>query len=136
MLTQHYQVKHLLQVRAVCCKDVPSVRILLEGGAERVPLILLCPRYDNTTEEGQYTLTPQKALELVDENTIGIAAILGSTYNGEFDDIQGLNDELLKLNSEKGYNVEIHVDAASGGFIAPFIYPDFVWDFRLPLVCR
>merc|ERR1711977_162412 len=86
-------------------------------------------------EEGQYTLTPEKACAMVDENTIGVCAILGSTYNGEFDDVQELNDALMKLNKEKGYDVQIHVDAASGGFIAPFVYPDIVWDFRLPLVC-
>jgi len=86
-------------------------------------------------EEGQYTMTTEKALELIDENTIGVCAILGSTYNGEFDDVQELNDALMKLNKEKGYDVQIHVDAASGGFIAPFVYPDIVWDFRLPLVC-
>lgn len=48
--------------------------------------------------------------------------------------MQKLNDCLVKLNAEKGWNVPIHVDAASGGFIAPFLYPDLVWDFRLELV--
>jgi glutamate decarboxylase len=86
-------------------------------------------------EEGQYTLTPEKVLDLVDENTIGVAAILGSTYNGEFDDIKELNDQLMKQNAETGRDVQIHVDGASGAFVAPFIYPDLEWDFRLPLVC-
>ncbi|KAF7831154.1 glutamate decarboxylase [Senna tora] len=65
--------------------------------------------------EGYYVMDPEKAVEMVDENTICVAAILGSTLNGEWD-------------------TPIHVDAASGGFIAPFIYPELEWDFRLPLV--
>lgn len=84
--------------------------------------------------EDYYIMDPKKAVELCDENTICVCAILGSTYNGEFEDVQLLNDLLAKKNAEKGWNIPIHVDAASGGFIAPFIYPDIVWDFRLPLV--
>merc|ERR1711977_111907 len=85
-------------------------------------------------EEGQYTLTPEKACAMVDENTIGVCAILGSTYNGEFDDVKALNDQLMELNKKNGWDVRIHVDGASGAFIAPFIYPDLKWDFRLELV--
>ncbi|KAL2906965.1 Glutamate decarboxylase [Bienertia sinuspersici] len=68
-----------------------------------------------------FVMDPVKAVELVDENTICVAAILGSTLNGEFEDV-------------KLWNTPIHVDAASGGFVAPFVYPDLEWDFRLPLV--
>jgi len=85
-------------------------------------------------KEGQYTLTADQVCELVDENTIGVAAILGSTYTGEFDDIKLLNDKLTALNQERGLDVRIHVDGASGAFVAPFLYPDLEWDFRLPLV--
>ncbi|KAJ4828785.1 glutamate decarboxylase gad1 [Turnera subulata] len=84
--------------------------------------------------EGYYVMDPQKAVEMVDENTICVAAILGSTLNGEFEDVKMLNDLLTEKNKETGWNTPIHVDAASGGFIAPFIYPDLEWDFRLPLV--
>ncbi|KAI3458563.1 hypothetical protein Pfo_015226 [Paulownia fortunei] len=84
--------------------------------------------------EGYYVMDPVKAVELVDENTICVAAILGSTLNGEFEDIKLLNDLLLEKNNETGWDTPIHVDAASGGFIAPFIYPEMEWDFRLPLV--
>ncbi|KAG6779005.1 hypothetical protein POTOM_015369 [Populus tomentosa] len=84
--------------------------------------------------EGYYVMDPEKAVEMVDENTICVAAILGSTLNGEFEDVQLLNDLLTKKNKETGWETPIHVDAASGGFIAPFIYPDLEWDFRLPLV--
>ncbi|CAL5202799.1 unnamed protein product [Lathyrus oleraceus] len=84
--------------------------------------------------EGYYVMDPEKAVELVDENTICVAAILGSTLNGEFEDVKRLNDLLVEKNKETGWDTPIHVDAASGGFIAPFIYPELEWDFRLPLV--
>ncbi|KAL5076935.1 hypothetical protein RYX36_015919 [Vicia faba] len=84
--------------------------------------------------EGYYVMDPEKAVELVDENTICVAAILGSTLNGEFEDVKRLNDILVEKNKETGWDTPIHVDAASGGFIAPFIYPELEWDFRLPLV--
>ncbi|GBG77883.1 hypothetical protein CBR_g25815 [Chara braunii] len=84
--------------------------------------------------EGYYIMDPVKAVELVDENTICVAGILGSTYNGEFEDIKLLNDLLVEKNAQTGWDTPIHVDGASGGFIAPFIYPDLEWDFRLPLV--
>ncbi|XP_022955720.1 glutamate decarboxylase 1-like isoform X1 [Cucurbita moschata] len=84
--------------------------------------------------EGYYVMDPEKAVDLVDENTICVAAILGSTLNGEFEDVKVLNDLLIEKNKETGWETPIHVDAASGGFIAPFIYPDLEWDFRLPLV--
>ncbi|XP_072990507.1 glutamate decarboxylase 1-like [Typha latifolia] len=84
--------------------------------------------------DGYYVMDPEKAVELVDENTICVAAILGSTLNGEFEDVKLLNDLLSKKNKETGWDTPIHVDAASGGFIAPFLYPELEWDFRLPLV--
>jgi glutamate decarboxylase len=84
--------------------------------------------------ENNFTLDPHKAVELVDENTIGIVAVLGSTYTGHYDDIQ-LLDQLLCENFKKsGLFVPIHVDAASGGFVAPFTNPQLIWDFRLPTV--
>lgn len=83
----------------------------------------------------KYCLDPQEAVDLCDENTIMVCAILGSTYTGEYEDVQTLNDLLMKKNEAEGLNVHIHVDAASGGFVAPFVKPDLVWDFRLPLVC-
>lgn len=84
--------------------------------------------------EGFYIMDPVKAVEMVDENTICVAAILGSTLTGEFEDVKLLNDLLTKKNKETGWDTPIHVDAASGGFIAPFLYPELEWDFRLPLV--
>ncbi|KAI7740182.1 hypothetical protein M8C21_023469 [Ambrosia artemisiifolia] len=87
----------------------------------------------NLTEDC-YVMDPMKAVEMVDENTICVAAILGSTMTGEFEDVKLLNELLMKKNKETGWNTPIHVDAASGGFVAPFLYPDLEWDFRLPLV--
>ncbi|KAH0931668.1 hypothetical protein HID58_008785, partial [Brassica napus] len=84
--------------------------------------------------EGYYVMDPEQAVEMVDENTICVAAILGSTLNGEFEDVKLLNDLLVLKNKETGWDTPIHVDAASGGFIAPFLYPELEWDFRLPLV--
>lgn len=84
--------------------------------------------------EGLYIMDPEKAVEMVDENTICVAGILGSTLTGEFEDIKRMNDLLMENNKQTGWDTPIHVDAASGGFIAPFLYPELEWDFRLPLV--
>lgn len=78
----------------------------------------------------RYTIDPSEAVNLVDENTIGIAVILGTTYTGHYEDVKGVND----LLEERGLDISIHVDAASGGFVAPFVLPDLQWDFRLPRV--
>ncbi|KAJ6088241.1 hypothetical protein N7486_009502 [Penicillium sp. IBT 16267x] len=80
--------------------------------------------------ETRYVIDPAQAVELVDENTIGICAILGTTYTGQYEDVKGINDALV----EQGLCTPIHVDAASGGFVAPFVNPDLVWDFPLPNV--
>lgn len=66
----------------------------------------------------------------MDENTIGICVILGLTYTGEYEDVKAVNDLLLKKNID----CPVHVDAASGGFVAPFLSPDLEWDFRLEKV--
>ncbi|KAI9760464.1 MAG: hypothetical protein M4579_001658 [Chaenotheca gracillima] len=86
-------------------------------------------RYVYCTQD-RYVLDPEEAVKLIDENTIGICAILGTTYTGEYEDVQTLNNIL----TEKKLDTPIHVDAASGGFVAPFVNPDLVWDFRLPNV--
>ncbi|KAK2002591.1 glutamate decarboxylase [Colletotrichum falcatum] len=75
----------------------------------------------------RFVIDPAETVRLVDENTIGICAILGTTYTGEYEDVKAVNDLLV----EKGADVPIHVDAASGGFVAPFVVPDLEWDFRL-----
>jgi glutamate decarboxylase len=82
----------------------------------------------------KYTIGPEDVEPHVDENTIGVAAVLGTTFTGHADDITGINDYLVKLKSEKGLDVPLHVDAASGGFVWPFLYPHTEWDFRLEQV--
>ena len=78
----------------------------------------------------RFVIDPKEAVDLVDENTIGICAILGTTYTGQYEDVKSINDLLV----ERNLDVPIHVDAASGGFVAPFINPSLEWDFRLEKV--
>ena len=85
-------------------------------------------------QPGKYTIGPEDVEPHIDENTIGVAAVLGTTFTGHKDDIVGINDLLLRIKSERGLDVPLHVDAASGGFVWPFLYPDSEWDFRLEQV--
>ena len=82
----------------------------------------------------KFTIGPEDVEPHVDENTIGVAAVLGTTFTGHSDDIVGINDLLVGLKNDKGLDVPLHVDAASGGFVWPFLYPDTEWDFRLEQV--
>lgn len=82
----------------------------------------------------QRTLSPKEAIKLCDENTICVVPIAGVTWTGLNDDIEALDKELDAFNKATGYDIPIHVDAASGGFILPFISPDTKWDFRLKWV--
>ena len=91
------------------------------------------PRYVKLTHE-RFVIGVEEAMALVDENTIGVVGILGSTYTGEYEPIEALNDALSAVNGKTGWGVPIHVDAASGGFVAPFTQPELRWDFRLPWV--
>ena len=91
------------------------------------------PRYA-PIEEGRLQLNAEEALKLVDENTIGVVAILGSTYDGSYEPVKEIADALDELAASGGPDVPVHVDAASGGFVAPFIDPDLEWDFRVPRV--
>ena len=81
-----------------------------------------------------YHLTAEPAVAHCDENTIGVVAVLGSTFDGSYEPIADICAALDRLQAEKGLDVPVHVDGASGGFVAPFIDPDLVWDFRLPRV--
>ena len=80
--------------------------------------------------ENRYVIDPVETVNLVDENTIGICIILGTTYTGEYEDAKAVNDLLV----ERNIDTVIHIDAASGGFVAPFVVPDLEWDFRLEKV--
>jgi glutamate decarboxylase len=85
-------------------------------------------------EKGRYVITPEEVVNATDENTIGVVAILGTTFTGEFEPIENIHEALLKQNKETGWEIPMHIDAASGGFVAPFLHPHLKWDFRLPLV--
>src|SRR5689334_5889977 len=85
-------------------------------------------------QRDRYTIGPDDVEPHVDENTIGVAAVLGTTFTGHADDIRGINDLLVALRDEKGLDVPLRVDGASGGFVWPFLYPDSAWDFRLEQV--
>src|SRR4051794_28526124 len=84
--------------------------------------------------DDKYTIGPDDVEPHVDEDTIGVAVVLGTTFTGHADDITGINDLLIRLMEERGLDVPMHVDGASGGFVWPFLYPDSAWDFRLERV--
>lgn len=83
---------------------------------------------------GEYRLTADQLDEYVDENTICVVAIAGQTFTGEDDDFQGIHDWLDDYEKRTGVSIPMHIDGASGGFIHPFLYPDYKWDFRFPRV--
>jgi glutamate decarboxylase len=85
-------------------------------------------------EGDRYHLTADEAVKYVDENTIGVVAILGSTFDGSYEPVEEICGALDALAAGGGPDVPVHVDGASGGFVAPFVQPDLVWDFRLPRV--
>ena len=85
-------------------------------------------------EAGRYFLTAEEAAKHCDENTIGVVAVLGSTQEGSFEPVAEIADALDRHERDTGVSVPIHVDAASGGFIAPFLDPHLEWDFRVPRV--
>ena len=83
---------------------------------------------------GNYRLTAEHLDEYVDENTICVVAIAGQTFTGEDDEIQEIHDWLDQYEEKTGISIPLHIDGASGGFVNPFLYPDYEWDFRLPRV--
>ena len=85
-------------------------------------------------EKGRLGMTPEEMLKHVDENTIGVMPTFGVTFTCHYEPVAEIAAALDKLQEETGLDIPIHVDAASGGFIAPFIEPGLVWDFRIPRV--
>ncbi|HEV7758940.1 MAG TPA: glutamate decarboxylase [Acidimicrobiales bacterium] len=79
-------------------------------------------------------LRPHQLRDHVDENTIGVVAIMGVTFTCDYEPVQEMAAELDAIQHDTGLDVPIHVDAASGGFVAPFVHPDLEWDFRVPRV--
>ncbi len=85
-------------------------------------------------QPGKYTLTAEQLDQYVDENTICVVAIAGQTFTGEDDDFKGIHAWLDEYEKKTGISIPMHIDGASGGFIHPFLYPDYEWDFRMPRV--
>jgi glutamate decarboxylase len=85
-------------------------------------------------EGDRYHLGAAEAVALCDENTIGVVAVLGSTFDGSYEPVKELATMLDDLESRTGLDIPVHVDGASGGFVAPFIQPELEWDFRIPRV--
>ena len=85
-------------------------------------------------DKGRIILNAEEVISRCDENTIGVVPTLGVTYSGQYEPVKEIADALDKLQEEKGLDIPIHVDGASGGFLAPFVDPDLLWDFRIPRV--
>ncbi|GAA5831927.1 hypothetical protein JCM11251_002754 [Rhodosporidiobolus azoricus] len=82
----------------------------------------------------KYVMSPERAMELVDENTIGIFVILGSTYTGTYENVEEMARLLDEYEAKTGLDIPVHVDGASGAFFAPFATPSLKWDFQIPRV--
>ncbi len=85
-------------------------------------------------EGSRYHLDAEQAVKHCDENTIGVVSVLGSTFDGSYEPVAEICGALDQLAASGGPDVPVHVDGASGGFIAPFVQPELAWDFRLPRV--
>jgi glutamate decarboxylase len=83
---------------------------------------------------GTYRMDPERMLAAVDENTIAVVPTFGVTYTGQYEFVQPITDALDALQKRTGLDIDVHVDGASGAFLAPFVAPEIVWDFRLPRV--
>jgi glutamate decarboxylase len=85
-------------------------------------------------EGGRLHMSAEEAVKLCDENTIGVIPVLGSTYDGSYEPVKEICDALDDLQQKTGLDIPVHVDGASGAFVAPFVDPELEWDFRLPRV--
>ena len=85
-------------------------------------------------EKGRLGMTPAEVIKRCDENTIGVIPTFGVTFTCQYEPVAEVAAALDKLQAETGLDIPIHVDAASGGFIAPFVEPGLAWDFRIPRV--
>lgn len=85
-------------------------------------------------EGDRLIMNPEEVLKRVDENTIGVVPTMGVTFTCQYEPVKAVHDALDKLQKKTGLDIPMHVDGASGGFLAPFCAPDIEWDFRLPRV--
>ena len=126
------------RARREAAKKDASKPNLIFGGDVHVVWEKFCRYFDVEPrivplQEDKLVIGPEDVEPHIDENTIGVAAVLGTTFTGHADDIVGIN-ELLVRKKEEGLEIPLHVDGASGAFVWPFLYPDSEWDFRLEQV--
>jgi glutamate decarboxylase len=119
-------------------KDIDKPNLIF-GGDVHVVWEKFCRYFDVEPrivplQEDKLVIGPEDVEPHIDENTIGVAAVLGTTFTGHADDIVGINKLLLEVKEKKGLDIPLHVDGASGAFVWPFLYPDSEWDFRLEQV--
>lgn len=84
--------------------------------------------------QNKLMMTPDDVLKYIDENTIAVVPTLGITYTGRYEDVAAISKVLDTYQKQTGIDIPIHVDGASGGFLAPFVQPNLKWDFRIPRV--
>jgi glutamate decarboxylase len=126
------------QRREAAGKDTTKPNLVF-GGDVHVVWEKFCRYFDVEPrivplQPAKYTIGPEDVEPHIDENTIGVAAVVGTTFTGHADDVIGINELLLSLKNDKGLDVPLHIDGASGAFVWPFLYPDSEWDFRLEQV--
>ncbi len=85
-------------------------------------------------EHDRLIMTPEEVLKRCDDHTMGVVPTLGVTFTCQFEPVKAVADALDKLERDTGVDVPMHVDGASGGFLAPFCAPELEWDFCLPRV--
>jgi glutamate decarboxylase len=126
------------QARRAAGKDASSPNLVMSA-AVQVCWEKFCnyfdvePRYVPISAEHK-TLDGHDLAKYVDENTIGVVAIMGVTYTGMYEPVAEIAAALDEIQKTTGLDIPIHVDGASGAMIAPFLQPDLVWDFRLERV--
>ena len=127
------------RARREAAKKDTSKPNLIFGGDVHVVWEKFCRYFDVEPrivplQENKIVIGPEDVEPHIDENTIGVAAVLGTTFTGHADDIVGINDLLMQVKEKKGMDIPLHVDGASGAFVWPFVYPHSEWDFRLEQV--
>jgi glutamate decarboxylase len=112
---------------------------LVFGGDVHVVWDMFCRYFDVEPrivplQEDKLVIGPEDVEPHIDENTIGVAAVVGTTFTGHADDVVGINKLLLETKEKQGWDIPLHVDGASGAFVWPFLHPESEWDFRLEQV--
>ena len=123
------------------CKpaDVIERPNIIFSAAVHVSILKLCRFFDIDArvlpvERNRLVIDCDEVIKQCDDKTAGVFLILGTTLTGELEDVKGMNERLLKLKKDKGLDIPIHVDGASGAMVIPFVWPEHEWDFRLEQV--